>query len=301
MIKRAQKQLDEFIHILEAEGVTVRQPDRIKLSAWYKTLDWSSRGFCTACPRDGFIVIGNEIIETPMAWRSRFFETYAYRSLFKEYFAKGARWTSAPRPQLLDSLYDSRYSIPTAEEPMRYVVNESELVFDAADFIRCGKDIFVQKSNVTNEYGITWMRRHLGKQYQIHEIETKCPTPMHIDSTFMPLAPGKLLINPDYIDPAKLPTMFKSWDIIVAPKPEPNPSVLSKRISQTSNWIRLNMLMLDEQRVIVERHQTSMIQTLKDYGFKPIPCSFYEYPSFGGSFHCATLDVRRRGTLQSYF
>lgn len=301
MIKKAQKQLDEFIHILKAEGVTVRQPDRIKFSAWYKTLDWSSRGFCIACPRDGFIVIGNEIIETPMAWRSRFFETYAYRSLFKEYFAKGARWTSAPRPQLLDSLYDSRYSIPTAEEPMRYVINESELVFDAADFIRCGKDIFVQKSNVTNELGITWMRRHLGEQYQIHEIETKCRTPMHIDSTFMPLAPGKLLINPDYIDPAKLPVMFKSWDIIVAPKPEPNPSALSKRISQTSNWISLNMLMLDEQRVIVERHQTSMIQTLKNYGFKPISCSFYEYSAFGGSFHCATLDVRRRGTLQSYF
>jgi glycine amidinotransferase len=25
------------------------------------------------------------------------------------------------------------------------------------------------------------------------------------------------------------------------------------------------------------------------------------YAAFGGSFHCATLDVRRRGGLQSYF
>jgi len=25
------------------------------------------------------------------------------------------------------------------------------------------------------------------------------------------------------------------------------------------------------------------------------------YKPFGGSFHCATLDIRRRGTLQSYF
>jgi len=47
-----------------------------------------------------------------MAWRSHFFEAYAYRALFKEYFAKGARWTAAPRPQLLDDLYDNHYSPP---------------------------------------------------------------------------------------------------------------------------------------------------------------------------------------------
>ncbi len=301
LINQAQKQLDQFIHLLETEGITVRRPDAINLSARFKTPYWSSSGLSLMCPRDGFIVIGNEIIETPMPWRSRFFEAYAYRSLFKEYFAKGARWTSAPKPQLLDNLYEQDYSIPEPGEPMRYVINESEPVFDAADFMRCGKDIFVQKSNVTNLMGITWMRRHLGEQYQIHEIQTQCRTPMHIDSTFMPLAPGKLLINPDYIDPNQLPAMFKSWDIITAPTPEPNPSPLSKYTSQTSSWISLNVLMLDEKRVVVEQHQTSMIKTLKEHGFEPIPCPFYHYQTFGGSFHCATLDVRRRGTLQSYF
>ncbi|HEY9635574.1 MAG TPA: hypothetical protein V6D14_19380 [Coleofasciculaceae cyanobacterium] len=301
IIDRAKKQLDEFVHILESEGVTVRRPDVINFATRYKTPYWSSTGHCIACPRDGFIVVGNEIIETPMAWRARFFESYAYRSLFKEYFAKGARWTSAPKPELLDELYDYKYSIPEKGEPMRYVINEFEPVFDAADFIRCGKDIFVQRSNVTNEAGITWMRRHLGDQYQIHVIETECRTPMHIDSTFMPLAPGKLLVNPDYIDINKLPKMFKSWDIIVAPPPDPIPNPLSKYIAMVSSWISLNMLMLDEKRVIVEKCQPSMIKTLEEHGFEPIPCYFYHYLSVGGSFHCATLDIRRRGTLQSYF
>ena len=36
------------------------------------------------------------------------FEAYAYRRLFKEYF-QGAKWTAAPRPQLLDDLYDNAY------------------------------------------------------------------------------------------------------------------------------------------------------------------------------------------------
>jgi glycine amidinotransferase len=73
LVRRAQKQLDDFIHILEAEGVTVRRPDIVDWKQLCRTPHWSSRGFCIACPRDGFIVIGNEIIETPMAWRSRFF------------------------------------------------------------------------------------------------------------------------------------------------------------------------------------------------------------------------------------
>ena len=40
---------------------------------------------------------------------------------------------------------------------------------------------------------------------------------------------------------------------------------------------------------------------LKEHGFEPIPCPFRNNYKFGGSFHCATVDVRRRGTLQSYF
>src|SRR5262249_7210745 len=161
---------------------------------------WRSRGFCAACPRDLFLVIGSEIIETPSCWRSRYFEGYAYRTLFKEYFERGARWTSAPRPELTDRLYDGNFRPPAEGEPPCYVINEHEPVFDAADFTRCGRDLFVIRSNVTNYSGIEWLRRHLGDGYRIHEIPTLCRQPMHIDTTFVPLAPGKVLVNPEWID-----------------------------------------------------------------------------------------------------
>jgi glycine amidinotransferase len=153
LLKKAQQELDEFIHILEAEGVTVKRPTPIDGSRRYKT---------------------------PMAWRSRYFETDAYRPLFKEYFQQGAKWTAAPKPQLLDELYDYKFKPPQKKEPIRYVINEFEPVFDAADFARCGRDLFVTKSNVTNEAGITWLRRHLGDKYRIHEIESDCPTVQQI-------------------------------------------------------------------------------------------------------------------------
>ncbi len=300
MVKLAQKELDGFIRLLEGEGIMVRRPDAVDFSRPYRTPNWRSRGFCTACPRDGFLVVGDEIIETPMCWRSRYFEGDAYRSLFKEYFMSGARWTSAPRPQLTDDLFDYAFRVPEPGEPMRYTVNEFEPVFDAADFVRCGRDLFVIRSNVTNQMGIEWLRRHLGPKFRIHEIESRCRQPMHIDSSFMPLAPGKVLINPDYVDVERLPSIFKTWDVLVAPRPDPVDGIMS-RISMCSPWTSINVLMLDEKKVVVDASQPTLIRAFKDWGFDPIPCPFLSYGPFGGSFHCATLDVRRRGTLQSYF
>ncbi|MCW8140775.1 MAG: amidinotransferase, partial [Planctomycetota bacterium] len=219
MTAPARRELEEFIHILEAEGVTVRRPDPQPFKARFGTPAWSSRGFTVACPRDSLLVVGDEIIETPMAWRSRYFETFAYRRLLKEYFAAGARWTAAPKPELPDELYDPDYTVPDDGEPLRYVTTEHEPVFDAADFVRCGRDLFVIRSNVTNAAGIAWLRRHLGDAYRVHEIESRCRQPMHIDTTFMPLAPGKLLVNPDYLDVTRLPRMFRGWDLLVAPEP----------------------------------------------------------------------------------
>ena len=191
VVRPAQRELDEFIHILEAEGVTVRRPAVTDFSVTYKTPHWKSKGFCSACPRDGLLVVGDEIIETPMAWRSRYFEVDAYRSLLKEYTAKGAKWTTAPRPALVDALYNHDYRLPEAGGPIPFVVNEYEPVFDAADFVRCGRDLFGIRSNVTNESGIHWLRTHLGDGFRITLVETRCRQPMHIDSSFMPLAPGK--------------------------------------------------------------------------------------------------------------
>jgi len=103
------------------------------------------------------------------------------------------------------------------------------------------------------------------------------------------------------VDPKELPPILKSWDILVAPEPDPIRGLRNFHLSMVSKWISLNVLMLDPERVVVERSQVSMIRLLKDHGLTPVPCPFMNYKPFGGSFHCATLDIRRRGTLQSYF
>ena len=114
----------------------------------------------------------------------------------------------------------------------------------------------------------------------------------------MPLAEGRALVNPEYLDLTRLPPVLKSWELLEAPPgsatPVPHRGLLSE-------WIHLNVLSLDGKRIIVEASQTPLIDALKRWGFEPIPCPFEGYYPFIGSLHCATLDIRRRGPLQSYF
>ena len=302
VVRKARQELDAFISLLKQAGGAVRRPERVDFSRRIRAASWSSKGFCTASPRDGLLVIGDHIIETASAWRSRYFEVFAYRPLLKEYFHRGARWSAAPRPQLDDPLYDYGYRPPEPGEPLRFTTTEHEPILDAADFARCGRDLFVMRSNTTNLAGIEWLKRHLGPEFTIHRIETRDRMPMHIDTTFIPLAPGKVMINPEYIDPDRLPAVLKSWEVLLPPPPDPVPSAgLDFYLSLTGNWIFLNILMLDPRRVIVEENQVSLIRAFERWGFEPIPCPFLHYKMFGAGFHCATLDIRRRGELKSYF
>lgn len=303
LVETASKELNEFCKILEAEGVTVRRPDIIDFSNSYKTPDFEASGLYAAMPRDILIVIGNEIIEAPMAWRSRFFEYRAYRSLMKEYLKRGAKWTTAPKPLMSDELYDFEFAAKSPEEQEalvkigQYVTTEFEPCFDAADIVRCGRDLFVQRSHVTNEIGITWLKQHLGDQFRVHTLKFKDFNPMHIDASFVPLKPGLAVVNPER--PCYQSEIFKKagWDLVeAAPPTTPD----SWELPIASKWISMNLLSLDTERIVVEKQEEPMQKLLKDLGFKVIPVDFRHFYTFGGSFHCATCDVRRDGKLEEY-
>lgn len=295
VIDGANRDLDSLVRLLESEGVTVRRPERIDYARPFSTPDWQCpSGLYAAMPRDTLLVVGDEIIEAPMAWRSRYHETAAFRPLLREYFLQGARWTAAPKPRLKDEFYRQDYEEAGDEWNIPYVIGEDEPTFDAADFVRCGRDIFVQRSHVTNDLGIRWLARHLGPEYRIHRVRVRDSHCMHIDATLAPLAPGKLLVNPERV-PA-VPAIFDSWEVRQAPEPYSRADHIL-----CSAWVSMNVLSLDEERVIVERHEKRLIRELQRWGFEVLTCEFRNFNELGGSFHCATLDVRRRGSLESYF
>jgi glycine amidinotransferase len=171
------------------------------------------------------------------------------------------------------------------------MITEFEPVFDAADFVRCGRDLFGIRSNVTNAAAFEWLRRHLARHsYPVHELQHRCRTAMHINSTFVPLAPGKVLVDPEYMDPAGRPP--STLQVLghsgrVASDPAP----LSAWRFGFPNAARrsASTFLCSIRRVLVEASQKTLIAAPKLGA------------PFGGSFHCATLDIRRRRELECYF
>jgi glycine amidinotransferase len=303
-VAEAEEQLDGLANLLEERGIVVRRPEPIDQALEVLTPDFAcSMGHAQTCPRDVLLVIGEEVIEAPMAQRSRYFEHRAYRSLLKTYFASGARWTAAPKATMADELYVPDYE--TASEPYDFASHPSltqfELCFDAASFARMGRDVFWQPDIVSNSLGGEWLRRHLGSEFRVHQVEFKDPHPHHIDATFVPLRPGLALTNPARPPKHDCLRLFEEndWELVDA-VPSTRPRRLAS-VEEPSSWISMNILSLDPQTIVVEEAEQPFAELLCSHGFEVLTCPFDAVYKFGGSFHCCSLDVRRRGDLESYF
>jgi glycine amidinotransferase len=247
--------------------------------------------------RDNFLVVGDEIIETTPMVRSRYFEADLYKELFTEYFNAGARWTVAPRSRLLDRNFD--YSYVLREGYTGPVPDNAfhEIMFDGAQTMRLGTDIVFNTSTENHRMGARWLARHLGPEYTVHQVEV---ADNHIDGKILPLRPGTLLAR-EGVDISALPEKLQSWDVIwyewfdqqVESEQDGVPFLASQSIG-------INVLSLDEEKVIVQDIQAPLIRDLERAGFTPIPCRWRHGRSLGGGFHCMTLDIRRRSAAVSY-
>jgi N-dimethylarginine dimethylaminohydrolase len=295
IIEETEEDLNGFVEILESCGVTVKRPDNWSHEAKFSTIHWESQGYYNYCPRDVLLAIGDQIIETPNVIRSRAQETFSYRTLLIDYMKAGARWISAPRPMLLDSLFegvDLDKPTPRNDEP----------AFDAANVLRFGRDLIYLVSATGNEMGGHWLQSILGDGYRVHFLKDVYYG-SHIDSTLVALRPGLLLANPSRLNDDTLPKILKQWKVIYSPPMENtdryDPEYLSKCIG--SDWIDMNSFSISPNLVVVDRNQPTLIKLLEREGLDVIPLKLRHSKLLGGGPHCVTLDVRRKGTLERYF
>jgi len=290
VVEETEAELEILCDELSRLGVKVRRPAPHDHSAAFATPDWQADGFYDYCPRDGFLTVGDTIIEAPMVLRSRFFEGHSYKEPFREYFAGGARWISAPKPRLADEMYDP------AAPPGRRLKN-LEPAFDAANVLRFGTDILYLVSDAGNEMGCRWLQSVLGDTYRVHACRDLY-TGIHLDSTLIPLRPGLVLVNPARVTEENMPEYLRGWDRIIAPEPFDTGFVGDR--PRASVWVGINLLVTAPGQVIVDRRQTELIAELSRHGVESIPLQLTHSRSLAGGFHCVTLDVRRSGKLESY-
>lgn len=312
-IDAANEQLNGLATLLQSRGVTVRRPAAPDFSLPLRTPTFSVENqYCATCPRDVVITIGNEIIEAPMSRRARYFEFLAYRELVYEYWNSDTRvtWTAAPKPSMVDGMYRRDFwELPLADRYSRmhqfeFCVTQDEVVFDAADITRLGRDIVVQESMTTNKAGVEWLKRHLlPKGMRVHAVHFPLDLfPSHIDCTFVPLRPGLVLTNPDRPILEDEAAMFaqNDWQLVDAPEPALSNEEMPT-YCQSSRWLSMNVLSISPSEVICEQEEKALQDLLCDLGFEVLAVPFRHVFEFGGSLHCATWDVRRAGGCEDLF
>ena len=313
MVARANAQLDNFAKILEGRNIRVDRPTPIDFSQKVQTPDWEQETMFGCAPvRDILLTVGNEILEATMSYRSRWFEFICYRPIFLQYFKEDPkfRFEAAPKPRLTDCSYkkdwweqwnsmseDEQYVLA---EKGAWILSEEEPLFDAADVVRFGKDLIIQKSMVTNDAGIDWLGRHY-LDHRVHKVGRREQLPWHLDSTLVPLRPGFALVNPTRPPLGVKETEFfrkNDWELVSTPK-----ALLKKKqpYDFCSWWLNMNTLVLDPKTVCVEASETPVMELLDKHGFEVVPVPFYDVSAFGGGLHCCTADVYREGTCEDYF
>ena len=292
VIEETLEDLADLVAVLEQEGVTVRRPQATDHSKLFSSPDWQSDGEYNYCPRDVLLPVGETIIECPMPLRSRFFEPIAYKDILLEYFKSGANWISAPKPRLLDEVFDGD---PQSEVRVRNL----EPLFDAANVVRAGRDILYLVSCTGTKMGYEWLQRVLGDEYRVHALEGVYEG-THVDTTIILLRPGLVMLNPSRINEDNMPEFFKNWDVIWAPEMIDTGHSIGWDYSRASIWSGMNFFMINPNLAVVNEAQEPLIELLAQNQIECIPLKLRHTRTLSGGFHCVTLDVRRRGTLEDY-
>lgn len=159
--------------------------------------------------------------------------------------------------------------------------------------MRFGKILIGQYSHVTNLKGVEYLRDQIPQDYSIEILDVTNPHAMHIDTTICPLRQGLLIYCPLRVSEKALRKhqVLRDWDLRplpFTPKPRLEPPSLN-----CSDWLVMNVLVLDGNKVIVDETDLEFADWMRGLGMQPIMCPLRHVNSIGGASHCATVDLVR--------
>ncbi len=140
---------------------------------------------------------------------------------------------ATPRPRLTDEIYN-------VDEPNSVAIKDYEPIFDAANILRLGRDIFYLVSNSGNPSGAVWLQTVLGEEYRVHTCDN-IYSGSHVDTTIVPIRPGLVVVNAERVGEQNIPNLFKRWDVIYLDEIVDIGCYTSTCLA--TKWIGLNLLM----------------------------------------------------------
>jgi len=268
VIEEANEDLEIFCDFLKKENVEVVRPND------------NNPNYYNYCPRDSVLVYGDKSYATPMPIQCRQTEYQAFESHLKNL-------TVIPAYD-----HDDLYNLDCVGDPDTLALQEIAPSFDAANIIKANQDILYLVSNSGNKKGAESLQNLLGPSVRVHTLENVYSY-MHIDSTVAFLREGLMLLNPERIkSKEELPKPFCYWGAIWAPKPYDIGHYPG--YCNASRWINMNLFSINENLVVLEKHQNNLRKELEKHGIKCAMLPMRHQRTLGGGFHCVTLDTERQ-------
>lgn len=270
VIEGANKDLDMLSKFLTREGVEVVRPNKDFKPNYYNY-----------CPRDTVLIVDDVALATPMSLTARAEEYKAMEEHFTNH-----KLVVAPQPDR-----DKLYNVMCLGDPDILALNETDPCFDAANVLRANDDLYYLVSNSGNKRGAQYLQE-LFPNKKVHTIEGVYSY-MHLDSTIAFLREGLMLLNPFRVKSKDvLPKSLQSWDVIWAP--DPIDIGYHPFYCHASTWISVNLLSVNPNLVIVERHQRNLAKEIEKHKIDVALLPMNHARTLGGCFHCVTLDLERK-------
>ena len=223
-----------------------------------KAINFQERsGMYNYCPRDRLLIHGSTVIDPAMMYPCRDMESEALEEVI--------------------------YRADTVHRMPR----DQDMILDAANVLRLNNKMLYLQSASGNQKAAKWLM----SKFPDVEIEVcNFYSGVHIDSTIVPLREGLVMVNASRVNAGNLPRVFDDWEVVWVT------DVVAQDFYQypyASKWIAMNMLVVDPETVIVDKHQTNLMNMLEIYNFTVIPLELRHSRTLGGGFHCVTLDLVR--------
>jgi len=215
-------------------------------------------GMYNYCPRDRLLVYGSTIVDPAMMYPCR------------------------------DQEILTLEEVTHKSHDIRVMPRDQGMVLDAANVCRLNDTWLYLESDSGNRRAYKWLCNEFPK---VNIELVNFYSGVHIDSTIVPLREGLVMLNASRVTESTVPKCLQSWEKIWVNE------VVAQGFYEypyASKWIAMNMLVVDPNTVIVDKHQHNLIKILETYNFTVIPLELRHSRTLGGGFHCVTLDLLRQ-------
>lgn len=270
VIDEANEDLNTLASFLQDLDIQVLRPNSHVIPEYYNY-----------CPRDTILIHDELMLAAPMALQCRRQEWKAMKQHLYQY----GQVVRSPDPDN-GNLYNSG----CLGNPNTLALRDNEPCFDAANILRANDDLYYLVSNTGNKTGAEYLQS-LVPDKRVHLVEG-IYSYIHLDSTIALLREGLMLLNPSRIKSVdQLPESLRNWDVIWAP--EPVDIGHYPGYCNASKWVSINLLSVNPNLVVLERHQDNLRHELEKYKIDCAMLPMRHARTLGGCFHCVTLDLER--------